>query len=217
VCTRYIPPETAATERFWNLGARQPWERVLTFSGGRGPFVRAARHESEARRELVTGRFGLIPWFAESPQLKFSTMNARYEELAQKASYRDPWKRGQRCLVLAESFDEPCWESGKNVWWRLRRADGEPWLLAGLWNAWVDKRTGEVVESFTMLTINADAHPLMRRMHKPDPKRPPDAQDKRSVVPIDRSDADRWLFAPQVEAASLVRLAPPEDFDAQPT
>jgi putative SOS response-associated peptidase YedK len=26
------------------------------------------------------------------------------------------------------------------------------------------------LESYTMLTINADGHPLMRRMHKPDPQ-----------------------------------------------
>ena len=78
------------------------------------------------------------------------------------------------------SFDEPNWETGKNVWWRFRRADGAPWGLAGLWNTWTDKATGEIVESYTMLTLNADAHPLMSRMHKPDPKLGPDQQDKRS-------------------------------------
>ena len=36
----------------------------------------------------------------------------------------------------------------------------------------IDKATGEVHESHTMLTLNADLHPLMSRMHKPDPKLP---------------------------------------------
>ena len=44
-----------------------------------------------------------------------------------------------------------------------------------------------------MLTINADHHPLMRRMHKPDPQLPPDAQDKRSVIAIEADDVERWL------------------------
>ncbi|MEJ8852178.1 hypothetical protein [Variovorax rhizosphaerae] len=44
-----------------------------------------------------------------------------------------------------------------------------------------------------MLTLNADAHPLMNRMHKPDPKVGRDEQDKRSVVPIERGDVDQWL------------------------
>lgn len=52
----------------------------------------------------------------------------------------------------------------------VKRADNDPWGLARLWNPWGDKAMGEVRESYKMLTINADAHPLMRRMHKPDPK-----------------------------------------------
>jgi putative SOS response-associated peptidase YedK len=67
-----------------------------------------------------------------------------------------------------------------------------------------------------MLTLNADDHPLMARMHKPDPKRAPDDQDKRSVVPIAPEDVDQWLHAPLEEARALVQLPPAEDFDAGP-
>ena len=102
----------------------------------------------------------------------------RFEELSAKASYKQPWTRGQRCIIPALSFDEPCWETGRNVWWRFRRADRNPWGFAGLWNTWGDKTTGEVSESYTMLTLNADAHPLMSRMHKPDPKYPPTQQEQ---------------------------------------
>lgn len=112
------------------------------------------------------------------------------------------------------SFDEPNWESGRNVWWRFQRADGTPWGLAGLWNTWTDKATGESIDSYTMLTINADAHPLMRRMHKPDPKLVADQQDKRSLVAIEFDDVDQWLYAPVEEAAKLVKLTPAEMMDA---
>lgn len=67
-----------------------------------------------------------------------------------------------------------------------------------------------------MLTINADAHPLMGRMHRPDPKLPPDQQDKRSVIPIDRDDVDTWLSGTVQQASALLRLAPVEVFDAEP-
>jgi len=53
-------------------------------------------------------------------------------------------------------------------------------------------------------------------MHKPDPKLAADAQDKRSVVPIEPEDVDTWLHAPQAEAAALVRQAPLEEFEAGP-
>jgi len=49
---------------------------------------------------------------------------------------------------------------------RLPRSGAARERLAGIWNAWIDKTTGERHESFSMLTINADEHPIMRRMHR---------------------------------------------------
>ncbi len=217
MCTRYISPEAGDIERHWHVGARDPvrWPRDM-FPRYAGPFIRAARDSADFQRELVVGQWSLIPWFAKTAKLPYPTANARSEELADKASYKGPWARGQRCIVPALAFFEPNWESGKHVPWLFRRSDGTPWGLAGLWNTWVDKDSGEVVESYTLLTINADAHPLMNRMHKPDPKRPPDRQDKRSVVPIEPEDVDTWLAAPLAQAAALVRLTPPEGFVAEP-
>lgn len=40
------------------------------------------------------------------------------------------------------------------------------------------------------MTLNANLHPVMYRMHKPDPELGPDHQDKRSVVPIEPDDVD---------------------------
>lgn len=161
------------------------------------------------------GQWALIPPWAKKAKLPYNTNNARSEELTEKASFKDAWRRGQRCIIPAMDFDEPCWETGKNVWWRFRRADGQQWALAGLWNTWIDRATGEVHESYTMLTINADAHPLMRRMHKPDPKLPTDQQDKRSVIPIELADVDRWLSGTVKDAQTLLQLAPVRIFAAK--
>jgi putative SOS response-associated peptidase YedK len=207
MCTRYISPEVGDIERHWHIGARNPprWAHEV-FPGYLGPFIRASKSAEFGTSELVVGQWGLVPWFAKERKLKYPTSNARSEELGAKASYKLPWARGQRCVIPAESFFEPNWESGKHVPWRFQRSDGAPWGLAGLWNTWVDKETGEVVESYTMLTINADAHPLMQRMHKPDPKLPSHLQDKRSVVPIERADVDAWLHAPfQAQRAGLAQ------------
>lgn len=214
MCNRYISPEQAEIERFWHIGRQNPLRRgaMAIHPRAPGPFIRA----NVDGRELVVGQWALVPHFAKSAKLTYQTNNARSEELAQKASYRDPWKRGQRCIIPATSFDEPNWETGKNVWWRFHRADGSPWGLAGIWNTWIDRATGEVVESYSMLTINADDHPLMRRMHKPDPAYGPDEQDKRSVIPIEIGDVDSWLHGSVEDAAQLLRLAPVEVFNAAP-
>ncbi len=216
MCTRYVSPEAAAIERPWHIGRHTPWRGGEIFPQRPGAFIRAARDSTGPERELVIGQWALVPWFAKTPKLTYSTCNARSEELADKATFKDPWKHGKRCIIPAWSFDEPNWESGKNVWWRFRRVDGAPWGLAGLWNTWTDKTTGELVESYTMLTLNADAHPLMRRMHKPDPKLGPDQQDKRSVVPVEFEDVDLWLHGTQAEARGLLRLSETELFDAGP-
>jgi putative SOS response-associated peptidase YedK len=215
MCTRYISPEEAEIERFWHIGPRnlpRQWERFM-YPRAMGPFIRVDTGNSLA---LAVGQWGLIPWFAKSSKLTYSTVNARFEGIEGKASYKQPWTQGQRCIIPALSFDEPCWETGKNVWWTFRRTDGAPWGLAGLWNAWVDKETGEVIESYTMLTQNADAHPIMRRMHKPDPKLPVDQQDKRSVVAIEPSDVEQWLRGSVTDAAELIRMTPADAMEARP-
>jgi hypothetical protein len=56
----------------------------------------------------------------------------------------------------------------------------------------------------------------MNRMHWPDRKRPPNMQDKRSVVPIALEDVDTWLTAPIQQVAALVRLAPEDAFQGAP-
>ncbi len=213
MCNRFVPPVQDVIEAHWGLepSAQPAWPASI-HPRSPGPFIRA----KDGGRELVVGQWALIPHFAKAATLPFSTNNARSEELTQKTSYRDPWKRGQRCVIPAMSFDEPNWETGKNVWWRFRRADGTSWGLAGIWNTWIDRATGEVVESYSMLTLNADDHPLMRRMHKPDPAHGPDAQDKRSVIPIEIGDVDAWLHGSVEGASRLLQLASVKVFSAAP-
>ena len=180
------------------------------------PFVRWHQHAGVGSVQALIGVFGLIPNWAKVRKGPYSTMNARAETVAVLPSYHTAWARGQRCIIPASTFDEPNWETGKNIWWQFRRADGDPWGLAGLWNTWIDKTTGEVHESYTMLTINADEHPLMSRMHKPDPKAPSDKQDKRSVIPLAPADFDQWLEGTVNQAQALMRLPPVEIFEAGP-
>jgi len=214
MCTRYIPPRQAEIEEMWHIGRhnQQKWTREV-FPRAQGPFLRLA---PAGGLDLVVGTWGLIPSWSKTPLLTYSTCNCRSEEAADKPTFRDAWRSGQRCIIPAQSFDEPCWETGKNVWWRFRRLDGQPWGLAGLWNTWIDRATGEVVESYTMLTVNADDHPIMSRMHKPDPKLAPDQQDKRSVVAIELGDVERWLLGSAADVDELLVAPDRNAISSQP-
>ena len=91
-------------------------------------------------------------------------------------------------------------------------------MLGGLWSEWIDHATGELVPNYTMLTMNCDAHPLLKLMHKPEKDKdgnvlPPERQDKRTVVPIERADWDVWLNGSVDDALSLIQLPPLHRFD----
>jgi len=157
-----------------------------------GSFIR--RHpqadvgdEAVPATEALNGLFGLVPHWATDTKITKSTYNCRSETAAVKPSFRDAFKRNQRCIVPADAFYEPDWRSGKAVSTRIEHVDGQPLGIAGLWSSWKDPKNGWV-HSFTMLTINADDHPLMNHFHKP-------TDEKRmvAILPVDRYH--EWLEA----------------------
>ena len=78
MCNRYESPDIWAIERFWHVGARQlPLWAPDVFPRAPGPFIRRARDLAGYEREVAVGQWGLIPWFAKDPKLKYPTNNAR--------------------------------------------------------------------------------------------------------------------------------------------
>ena len=152
--------------------------------------------------EALTGMFGLVPHWSADTKIARHTYNARSETVAVKPSFRDAWKHGQHCIIPAEAFFEPDWRSGRAVATRIASADGEPLGLAGLWSRWRSPQ-GELVHSYTMLTINADNHPLMQQFHKP-------GEEKRMVVVLAPQLYQAWLAAPQAKAHDFLAAWPAE-------
>jgi putative SOS response-associated peptidase YedK len=153
--------------------------------------------------------FGLIPYWSNDTKIARMTYNARSETASEKPSFRQAWSRRQWCLVPMECFYEPNYESGRSVRWRIERRDHEPFLVAGLWDRWVAPATSEVVFSFSMLTINADSHPLMRQFHRP-------GEEKRSLVVVDDARIDDWLTAAPDQARALLKPVDPDVFSTRP-
>ena len=119
----------------------------------------------------------------------------------EKPSYQHAWKERQFGLALMESFYEPNWETGKAVRWRIKRADTQPIAVPSIWERFIDRETGEVIFSFSMLTVNADGHSIMRHFHRPD-------DEKRSIIVLDNADYLPWLKASHEQARSLLKVAP---------
>ena len=81
--------------------------------------------------------------------------------------------------------------------------------IAGLWQRWHDPQTGQIIPSFTMLTINADHHAVMMRMHKP-------SDEKRTPVVLASQNFNRWLQADPVDAAAMLSLDQMPELIARP-
>lgn len=196
MCSNYRP---TARDRLQRINGRAPAFDYPEedFPGLLGPFLSNAFPD-----KWLPGTFGLVPHWAD-PKLARHTYNARSETVAEKPSFRSAWRARQLAVIPMDCFYEPNYETGRAVRWRIARADGQPFGVAGLWERRVHD-DGPTHWSFTMLTINADAHPLMRRFHKP-------GDEKRSVVVLDDDAWGDWLNSrTEADVRALLRPFDPD-------
>lgn len=206
MCSHY--QAVKARERYRRqFGVEPPADmgKLDLWPGYAGSFIR--RHpradvgdEAVPAYEALTGLFGLVPHWSPDTKITRYTYNARSETVASKPSFREAWKRAQHCIIPAEAFFEPDWRSGRPIPTRISRADGEPMGIAGLWSWWKSHQ-GDEVHSYTMLTINATSHPLMRHFHKP-------TDEKRMVVILPEDRYDAWLQARPDHSLEFMRPLP---------
>lgn len=207
MCTNYRIPDAASFPVFFDSfepGFEYPDEAWPLYAA---PIL--VRDAEESTRPLPRrASFGLLPPWAKDPRFARKTYNARSETVAELASYKRPWRLRQFCLVPTTGFFEPNYASGKAERWLIRREDGDPFALAGIWEVRRDD-DGVPRYSFSMLTINADGHPIMGRFHAPD-------DEKRSVVVVDPAHYRDWLDAQdEADARALLTLFEPADFTAE--
>lgn len=190
-------------------------DRLLTFFGverakddppkdvfplGTAPFIRLTTEGTEGGKPALVvddGLFGLLPHFATELAYGRRTYNARSETVAKLPSFKPAWMNSQRCIIPAEAFYEPSYETGKAVRWRISQPGDVPCGIAGIYRRWKNPAGGELF-TFTMLTVNADGHPVMQRFHKP-------GDEKRMVVILDPKDYMTWLTCPLEEAPSFFK------------
>lgn len=183
--------------------------KAEAYPGYMAPIIRRPRADSlSGDRAAALAMFGMVPHWADF-KLARRTYNARAETVAGKPSFRNAFRRGQFCLVPAESFFEPSYETGKAVRWEIGRADGAPLAIAGIWEHRQDGPNGLPLLSFSMLTVNADGHALMQRFHRP-------CDEKRMVVLLDPEQYDAWLHCPAERAAPFFARYPAERMRTHP-
>lgn len=166
----------------------------------------------ERVRALAPMRWGLVPYWSDSPAGSARLINARVETAADKPSFRSAYRR-RRCLLPADGYYE--WQklgSRKQPWF-VHRADGRQLAMAGLWETWVNRDVpeqdpGRVLVTCTVLTTAAtdelghvhDRMPVTVRPEAWDAWLDRDLQEPEEVAGLLVADAGREIVSHPVSA-----------------
>ncbi len=193
MCGRFAfyPPSEATAALFGVDGALAVEAR---YNIAPTQFVAAIRDDERQQRELVMLRWGLVPFWARDPAIGNRMINARAETVAEKPSYRAAF-RHRRCVVLADGFYEWHRDGDVKTPHFISLASGEPFALAGLWENWKDRETGESLQSTTLITTVAND--FMQPLHH------------RMPVILQSDTADEWLSGSIDYLQDAAQRAPP--------
>ena len=147
--------------------------------------------------------WGLQPFWAKDVKAVKRSINARAETLAEKTSFRNLLK-SKRCLVPADSFFEWQVTSQGKVPHRILLKDENAFSFAGLWDEWLDKSTGEILHTYTIITTTANE--LVKPIHD------------RMPVMLSPEVEELWLDEneSQDELLSLLQPYDPDEMKAYP-
>lgn len=151
------------------------------YNGFQHPYTPVITNKS--KEEIQLYQWGLIPFWAKDKSIQKNTLNARLETVHEKPSFRNSMQN--RCLILADGFFEWQWIDPKGKQkqkYLITLPDESSFAFAGLYNTWVDKETGEIVNTYTIITTVANE--LMSRIHN---------TKKRMPVILKQEQESQWL------------------------
>lgn len=108
--------------------------------------------------------WGLIPFWAKDKSIQKNTLNARIETIKDLPSFRNAVKN--RCLVIVDGFFEWQWldpAGKKKQQYMISLPSDDAFAFAGIHSEWTDKTTGEIIDSYSIVTTEAD--PFMAKIH----------------------------------------------------
>jgi putative SOS response-associated peptidase YedK len=195
MCSNYVPV-TEGDKLLSFFGVRRDPHHELPpelYPTHIGPFIRLV----DGQRACEAGRFGLLPPWQRELQFGRHTYNARSETVHSKPSFSDSWRRGLRCVIPAAAVFEPRYNDDlTHERWRIEKADGTPFGIAGVYSQWFEH--GVEKFSYAMLTVSGEGHPFYAQFHKP-------GDEKRMPIFLDPDEYDPWMSCPLAEAPRFFR------------
>jgi len=197
MCGRYtvIAPAPALAQRF---GAQEAAGSAPSFNAAPSQALPIITNAAPGQIQRVS--WGLVPSWSRDPATGPKPINARAETLAEKPSFRQLLAR-RRCLVLADSFYEwQATERGK-IPHRILLKSEQPFAFAGLWDEWLDRVTGELRPTFTIITT--EPNELMAKLHNRMPVILPGPEAERAWLADDLAHAAHQQLLVPYDAALM--------------
>lgn len=138
---------------------------------------------SEEPKIIQHFNWGLIPHWAKDESIRQYTLNAKIESLEEKPSFREITH--QRCLILSDGFFEWQWQDskGKNKQkYLISLPSEELFAYGGLWSQWENQNSGEIINSYSIITT--EANKLMSEIHN---------SKKRMPLVLTPDNEEQWL------------------------
>lgn len=150
----------------------------------------------ETGRRLSAMRWGFVPHWYKTPTDGPLLINARAETIAEKPAFRAA-VRERRCLLAMDGFYEWDRAGDQKLPWFIRRRDGAPMVLAGIWQSW--SKGDETLNACALVTTEAEGQ--MARIHH------------RIPVLLEQADWGLWLGEDGKGAARLMTAAPDDVYE----
>jgi putative SOS response-associated peptidase YedK len=216
MCGRYIEVQKAEViEKRFNVTVPEDVGYKPSYNISPGQFAPVITDHHPNVLQMF--QFGLTPFWSKKPMYLY---NARSEgdknkeddpdykgakEIVKKPAFRKPI-RSRRCLVIADAFIEgPTKERLDKPHVVYLKNEERPFAFAGIWDVWENKSTGDVLESFSIITTVANE--LLQKI-----------PHHRSPVILPREAERTWLNprAPMDAILDLLKPYPAEYMNAYP-
>lgn len=110
--------------------------------------------------EIQVFNWGLIPFWtkdeANADEIRRMTLNARADTIFEKPSFREPIMK-KRCIVPSTGYFEWRHEGTKKIPYYIYLKDEPIFSMAGIYDSWLDKETGEEHSTFSIITTDTNS------------------------------------------------------------
>lgn len=154
--------------------------------------------------EVQSFKWGLIPFWVkdkkQADEIKRMTLNARADTIFSKPSFREPIMK-KRCIVPSTGYFEWRHEGNQKIPYYIYIKDEAIFSMAGVYDSWQDKATGEIINTFSIITT--EANPLTDYIHNTKHRMP---------AILNQEDEKRWLD-PKLGKSDIEQLLLPFSAD----